>query len=70
MKFKMFFIRILCMREDSLLYVLWYVIKYLYNLFIVNMYMFYCNKKENKNWKLLSKVLSENGNYWVFDWIY
>lgn len=70
MKFKMFFIRILCMREDRLLYVLWYVIKYLYNLFIVNMYMFYCNKKENKNWKLLSKVLSENGNYWVFDWIY
>lgn len=70
MKFKMFFIRILCMREDSLLYVLWYVIKYLYNLFIVNMYMFYCNKKENKNWKLLSKVLSENGNLWVFDWIY
>lgn len=70
MKFKMFFIRILCMREDRLLYVLWYVIKYLYNLFIVNMYMFYCNKKENKIWKLLSKVLSENGNYWVFDWIY
>lgn len=70
MKFKMFFIRILCMKEDRLLYVLWYVIKYLYNLFIVNMYMFYCNKKENKNWKLLSKVLSENGNFWVFDWIY
>lgn len=70
MKFKMFFIRILCMREDRLLYVLWYVIKYLYNLFIVNMYMFYCNKKENKIWKLLSKVLSENGNFWVFDWIY